>query len=40
MCDSKLRKKIADEGIKCVKEYDLNLIVDKWELLLNRVANK
>ena len=37
MADEGLRKKMADDGKLCVKEYALDAIVDKWEALFDRL---
>ncbi len=39
MADDALRRSLAEEGIKCVNEYSINVIADKWEELLNRIAH-
>ncbi|MBQ6085467.1 MAG: glycosyltransferase [Bacteroidaceae bacterium] len=37
MTDEELRKKMANDGMLCVKEYSLGAIVDKWEALFARL---
>lgn len=40
MLDQTLREKLAQEGEECVKQYNIELIADRWEITLNKLIKR